>query len=280
MISKLLSSENTLVMKKSGGFVGKDRSIDKFALITGASSGIGKAFAIKLAEQGYDLILTARRQKLLDELANSLNDQYNIQTIVLVADLSQQEGIDLVVEELKNHDNLNILINNAGFTTSGNFEDIPWDKHSKMISVHMIAATQLAYASIPIMKKNNEGIIINVASISAFISRGNLYGPTKAYLVSLTKNLKTIFKGSNVIVQALCPGFTYSGFHKTEEYKGRDPYSEIPKFAWMTSEKVVDISLKAIKKKKTVVITGLRYKIIIRLVNWGLLQKPKPKIIK
>ncbi len=253
----------------------KFKSMDptnKFALITGASSGIGKAFAIKLADQGYDLILTARREELLLELSKELEKTYHIHTIIVVADLSTNDGIDLVLAEIKNHNNIFFLINNAGFAILGKFEEIPWTKHKNMLSVHINAPTRLTYAVLPKMLENDEGVIINVSSVAAFISRRSLYGPTKTYLVSFTKMLKTRLKGSNIIVQALCPGYTYSGFHKTEEYEGKDPYSKIPKLAWMTSEKVVDVSMKALKKKKTVVITSFRYKLFIKLINWGLIK--------
>ncbi len=243
-----------------------------FALITGASSGIGEIFARKIAERGYDLILTARREDRLKFLAEELEKQHNTTSIIVVADLATQEGIKKVEEELVKHENLYFLINNAGFATIGSFENLPWYKHQNMLSVHINAPTQLTHAALPIMIKNNLGVIINVASMAAFIRRKNLYRLTKEYLVNFTKLLKERLKNTNIVVQALCPGFTYSEFHQTEEFKGMDAYSRVPKFAWMTSEKVVEISLKAIRKRKTIVITGFRNKIGVKLINWRIIR--------
>jgi short-subunit dehydrogenase len=253
---------------------------NQFALITGASSGIGEAFARRLAAKQLNLIITARRKDRLEKLAEELKAQYNVQVRVIVADLATQSGIDEVVREISSCENLYYLINNAGFANIGDFDTISWEKHQNMLSVHVTALTLLAYTALPTMKKNNSGVIINVSSVAAFMSGKNLYSLTKAYQVSLTKSLKLVTKGTNIIVQALCPGYTYSDFHQTDEYIGRNVYDEIPKIFWMTSEQVVDKSLKALKRKKTVVFTSFRYRIVLKLVNLGLLFRPKPRIKK
>ncbi|MHA2030374.1 MAG: SDR family NAD(P)-dependent oxidoreductase [Candidatus Kariarchaeaceae archaeon] len=250
---------------------------NQFALITGASSGIGEAFARKLASDQYNLIITARRKNKLEQLANELIDQYGVQVKVVVADLTSSDGIDQVAQEIIACKDLYYLINNAGFANVGEFDSIKWEKHQNMLSLHVTAPTLLAYTALAVMKKNNSGVIINVSSVGAFMSGNNLYRPTKAFQVSLTRTLKLVTKGTNIIVQALCPGYTYSGFHQTDEYIGRNVYNEIPKMLWMTSEQVVNKSLKAVKKKKTVVFTSFRYRIVVKLINLGLLFRPKPK---
>lgn len=244
----------------------------QYALITGASSGIGKSFAIKLAKKKVNLILTARREKKLDKLKEELLSKHNIEIKIIVADLSTQKGIDLVADEIKITNNLFYLINNAGFVNIGKFQDIPYFKHKNQLFVHILAPTQLTYAALPIMVKNNAGVIINVASMGAFLRNHYIYGVTKLYLVDFSKMIKKSVEDYNIVVQALCPGFTYSEFHQTEEYTSisKDAYSEIPKFAWTTSEQVVQTSLNAIKKKKTIVIPGLRNRLGIKLVNLGI----------
>jgi len=244
----------------------------KYALITGASSGIGKAFARRLAGKKYNLILNARRESLLKELAKQLEEQHGIKTVVVTADLSTKEGIDAVVDKLKGRDNLHFLINNAGFANTGIFEEIPWIKHQRMLTVHVEAPTRLIHAALPLMLENKAGVIINVCSIAALMKKGGLYSATKNYLLGFSKLLANRLKSQGIIVQALCPGLTYSGFHQTDEFKGKDVYSAYPKIAWMTSEKVVDISLKAVKKKRVVVITGLRNRLFMKIINSGILR--------
>jgi short-subunit dehydrogenase len=245
---------------------------NQYALITGASSGIGKSFAIQLAGKNVNLILTARREKKLEKLKEELLNTHNIDVKVIVADLSTQKGIDLVDEEIKITNNLFYLINNAGFANIGKFQTIPYFKHRNQLFVHILAPTQLTYTALHIMMKNNAGVIINVASVGAFLKNHYLYGVTKLYLVDFTKLIKKSVEDYNIVVQALCPGFTYTEFHQTEEYTSinKDTYSEIPKFLWTTSDQVVLTSLKAIKKKKTVVIPGLKNRIGIKLVNLGI----------
>jgi short-subunit dehydrogenase len=249
-----------------------NRMENQYALITGASSGIGRTFAIKLAEKRVNLILTARREKKLEILKEELLSKHDIDIKIIVADLATQEGIDTVIEELKKTKRLFYLINNAGFVNIGGFQDIPYSKHRNQLFVHILAPTQLTHGALPIMMENNAGVIINVASMAAFLRSHYLYGVTKLYLVDFSKLVKKMVKGYDIVIQALCPGFTYSEFHQTEEYTSinKDAYSEIPKFAWSTSEQVVNTSLKAIKKKKTIVIPGLINKFGVRLVNLGI----------
>lgn len=240
----------------------------RFAVITGASSGIGEEFSYQLAEKGYNLILIARRTELMEKISSKIKTNHKIEIEIITADLSKISDIDFIVSEITKFKNIHYLINNAGFGNFGLFEDVDWIKHQNMIIVHAIASTRLIHALLPQMKKNNDGVIINLASIGAFVP-GGVYAASKGYLVNLSKGLKKSLKGYNIIVQALCPGCTYSGFHKTDEYRlsGIDLYTVIPKIAWMSSKQVVEISLKAVKKKKVVVVTGWRHKLtLVKLI--------------
>lgn len=250
--------------------------MNKYALITGASSGIGEQFAYQLAKMGFDLIITARRQDLLEKIAANIKSEYSREVIIIIADLSKQEGIDYLITKISTFDNIHYLVNNAGFSNVGTFEDVEWIKHQQMLMVHILASTQLMHWILPQMKKNNSGVIINLASIAAFVP-SSVYGASKRYLVDLTKGLKKALKGYNITVQALTPAFTVSGFHKTEEFKKLDVnlYETIPSIAWMNSEDVVKISLKAVKKKKTVVVPGWRHKLTLTIYRLGLIRRPK-----
>lgn len=139
---------------------------EKTALITGASSGIGKSFAEILAKEGYNLILVARRKQKLDTLAETLTKQFSIEAKVLVADLSKIEQIKVVEEAIKSLDNIDILVNNAGFGLSSSFAEGNYERQLDMVNIHVVASYLFCRVAIPIMLRENEGLIINVSSMS------------------------------------------------------------------------------------------------------------------
>lgn len=233
------------------------------ALITGASSGIGAEFARQLAAAGHELILTARREELLTALADELRAAYGVAVEVVVADLAQPEGIERVEAAIAGREALGVLINNAGFGTNGRFLDVVIDRSLDMISVHITASVRLMKAALPSMVARGRGAIINVSSIAAFYNSagGANYGATKAYLNSFSEALQNELVDTGVTVQALCPGFTYSGFHETPEYTGFDR-SAIPQKLWMTAEAVVAESLESVGNGKVIVVPGRQYKMM------------------
>ena len=207
----------------------------KTALITGASSGLGAEFARQLAARGYHLILTARRQSRLEQLAGELERQYPIPVEILVADLAQQQGLQAVAERIRLLPALDLLVNNAGFGTHGRFFQVESDKHAAMLQVHVNASVLLTHAALPGMIARHQGYIINVASMAGLIPiRSVLYGTTKAFLVNFSEALQTELRGTGVKLQALCPGFTYTEFHDTPEYTGFNR-RKIPRILWLTS---------------------------------------------
>ena len=217
------------------------------AVITGASSGIGLAFARKLASEGYHLIITARRKERLDEIAHELQEKYGKVIEVISADLSKLEDIEMVSQKIQESKNLEILVNNAGYGLPGKFVDNDPVKQQDMLMVHNVASFQLCRSAVPIMLKNDKGTIINVASISGLMVKfGNVtYNATKSFLIVLSQSLQEELKYSNIKIQALCPGMTRSEFHNTEELKIFDK-SAVPKNFWMTSETLVKKSFKAL----------------------------------
>ena len=159
--------------------------------ITGASAGIGASYAKAFAENGFDLVLLARRRDRLQALANQLESDDSIRCDIISADLSEKEEIKKVAHHIRQIDNLDILINNAGFATIGYFADIPIEKSMRMFHTHMTATVQFTYAALKGMLKRKRGAIINVSSMGAFIlTPGNvLYDATKSFLATFSENL-------------------------------------------------------------------------------------------
>ena len=230
--------------------------------ITGASSGIGAAFARKLAPE-YDLILIARRKTRMEELARDLQVQFGTATEILQADLTKENDLNAVAERLEKHPDLVLLINNAGFGSKGRFWQSPLKVQEDMHLLHVMATVRLTHAALRNLVPRDAGAIINVASVSAFVrNAGSVsYGATKTWMTSFSEGLYLELKGlgSNVVVQALCPGFTYSEFHdKMSVDRTRLAGSGL----WMTAEEVVDASLDGLQKRKLFVIPGWRYRFI------------------
>lgn len=238
------------------------------ALVTGASSGIGEAYARRLAAQGFDLTLVARRAERLAALAAELSAAHGIAAEALPADLADDEEIERVARYITERDDLALLINNAGFGTRGSFADIDLGPQLDMIRVHVIAAVTLCRAALPGMIARGSGAIINVSSIAAFFPSGGgaTYTATKAYLNNFSEALAAEVEETGVRVQALCPGFTYSEFHDTAEYAGFDR-KQVPGPLWMPAEQVVDESLAALAGRRVIVVPGRQYRGMMLAVN-------------
>src|SRR5436305_9324571 len=185
--------------------------------ITGASSGIGEVFARKLAPE-HDLILIARRRDRMEALAAEFERSFGCRSQVIEADLSSDEGLETAAKAIADEGNLVLLINNAGFGTKGRFWQKPYSEEEAMYRVHVRATLRLTHAALQGMVARDRGGIINVASVAAFVRNvGTVsYSATKSWMTVFTEGLYLELKsvGSNVSVQALCPGFTYSEFHE------------------------------------------------------------------
>jgi hypothetical protein len=234
----------------------------KTALITGATSGIGRVFADRFAERGYDLIITGRRKKIIDEAAEEISKKFGVTVKVIIAELSEENGIKKVMDAIKKSGSIDALVNNAGFGGKENlFHKVSIDSQIKMIQVHISATVRLTHAVIPGMINNGEGIIINVSSVGAFFPMpGNsIYGSTKAFLNVFSESIHTELKDKGIKIQALCPGFTSTDFHKQ---MGIDEKIKNDVKHWMSPEDVVDGSLKALDKNKIIYIAGLRNRLL------------------
>ena len=245
----------------------------KLAIITGASSGIGAAYAHQLASQQYDLWLVARREDRLVALCQALTKKWGISAEYRVLDLSLPEPIETLCQQLSALPKVDLLIHNAGFGTEKEIASADVAKQNGMIHLHVTATYRLCQAVLPAMIRHREGAIINVSSIAGFIYGANSvnYCATKAYVTNFSQGLAMEAAPHNIRVQALCPGYTYTEFHDTDEY---DTFhrSQVPKKLWMSAEEVVQISLDALKKKDVVVIPGRRNQLIVFISRFPYLR--------
>jgi hypothetical protein len=235
--------------------------------ITGASSGIGAAFARKLAP-GHDLLLIARRKERLEALASELEAQSGCAVEVLPADLTEEYDVAGVAQRIRDESRLALLINNAGFGTKGRFWQAPLEAQDQMHKLHVMATMQLTHAALNNMVPRDFGGVVNVASVAAFVrSVGSVsYCATKSWMTVFTEGLYLELRGlhSNVTMQALCPGFTYSEFH---DAAGLDRSRLAPPGFWMTAEEIVDASLNGLRRRKLFVIPGWRYRVLTAIVS-------------
>jgi hypothetical protein len=234
----------------------------KAALITGATSGIGRAFAERFASLGYDLIITGRRKKIIDAVAREISSKYDVRVSVIIAELSEDAGVRKVIRVLAGTNTLAALVNNAGYGIDGIFTERKIDEHLALARVLAEVPLRLVHAALPGMIARRKGIIINVSSLGAWTPApiNGIYGGAKAFLNIFTESLHMEVRRHGIRVQALCPGFTATDFHAqmgVEEEIHRQRM-----FYWMKPEDVVGISMKCLKKGKVICIPGLPNKLI------------------
>jgi short-subunit dehydrogenase len=225
------------------------------ALITGASSGIGEAFARRLASHCDAMTLVARRRERLRALADELGGACTVE--ILPVDLLAGEGVAAVVEHIRQRTPVDLLINNAGFSTLGPFGSSTPDDELGMCRLHQEVPLLLTRAALPAMLERGEGAVINVASIAAFLTLPGVatYAATKAFLASFSRSLRRELADSGVRVQCLCPGYTRTEIHSRESFAGFD-VSRVPEAMWMEAGDVVRESLQALERDEHLVIPG------------------------
>ncbi len=236
------------------------------ALVTGATAGIGKAYAQILAKRGYDLMLVARDGARLSTLAAELATLDAAVTPV-PADLSTDLGLAAVEHAIVAAARLDLLVNNAGFGTRGQIVATPLDMQEQMLRLHVVAVNRLSRAALQFMKPAQRGGIITVASVASFVNgTGNVnYCATKAYQRSYCEGLALECAPYGVRVQALCPGFTYTEFHQR---MGDDQQSRAPAWMWLSAEQVVTTSLNQLAANgNTICIPGVQYKVLVFLAR-------------
>jgi uncharacterized protein len=235
----------------------------KKAVITGATSGIGAAYAHDLAKLDYDLIITGRRRDVIESVASEIEKKSGVGVHVVIAELSDEKDLDLLIEQIKKAGPVDVLVNNAGFTTKGFYHREDIIEQERMVLVHVIAMMKLTHAVLPGMIERKTGTIINVASLQAVtpISLSATYSSAKAFMKNFSMCLHCEIKAYGVKVQCVLPGFTRTDL-------GRDigvnmnVIENKPTRKWMQPEEVVSTSLRELKKKNSVLcIPGMRNKI-------------------
>lgn len=237
------------------------------AAITGASSGFGTIFARRLAEQGFDLLLIARRDDLLNKIAMELTDQFGVAIETMKADLTELTDLKQVEQRLEGIKTLDYLVNSAGFGKTGAFPFIDVEKETRMIQLHCIAIMRLCHAALIPMTERKAGNIINLASVAGYVVGEACaeYTATKAYLLNFSQALQVDVRRFGIRIQALAPGFAKTEFYDTETLKDTGITGRIFKSLWISPEKVVTTSLRSIKRRffrGVVCIPTLRYKIL------------------
>ncbi len=231
------------------------------ALVTGASAGLGMEFARQLAARGIDLVLVARREARLLDLAAQLRQAHGVRVECVVADLSDPDAPRHIAERVHTLGlTIDHLINNAGIAGPDFIEERDWNRHRSYFELMLISYAALCHAFLPGMLAQGFGRIINVSSMAARIPRAgdSSYGPVKAYLVALSEGLHATYRDRGIRVMALCPGFTHTEFHDVNDLA--DMKKAMPGFMWYNADVVVREGLKALEKGKAVYASGRLYR--------------------
>ena len=236
------------------------------ALITGASSGLGAVFARKLAIRGFDLILVARDGGRLATLAGELA-AVGAAVVPVAADLCTEDGLALTAAAITGAERLDLLVNNAGFGTTGTFAETNDTQQHQMLLLHVVAVSRITRAALQRMQAVRRGGVITVSSVASFTnSAGNVnYCATKAYQRSFSEGLAIECAPHGIRVQALCPGFTRTEFHQRMSF---DQAAVAPPWMWLAADDVVETSLRQYESDGAVVcVPGAQYKAIVFLAR-------------
>jgi len=234
---------------------------NSWALVTGATAGIGESFSRLLAANNYNIVLVARDLPRLQERATALEARFGISTHVIQADLATDDGC-LKIEKYIAENQIDVLINNAGFGTNKAFTMSALEVEQQLLDVLVRTPMRLMHVALPLMKARDNGVIINVSSVAGYIA-GGTYSASKSYLTVLSESLNTELSATNVKVSALCPGFTRTEFHQ----RGKMSMTGLPNFLWLNSDRLVEQSWRDALKGKAVSIPGWQYKLLVLIVE-------------
>ena len=228
------------------------------ALVTGASAGIGEAFARVIAERGYDLVLTARRRERLEQLAQALQQKDGIRTLIVAENLADPQAPERLMTAIAAAGwRVDLLVNNAGYGVPGRYAETTWDAQRDFLQVLVSAVAHVSHLALPGMIAREWGRIINVASLAGLmpgVAGHTLYAASKAFVISFSESLALEARRHNVHVTASCPGFTLSEFHDVTGT--RDRVSQMPSFMWMDADTVARESYAAVMAGRPVYTPG------------------------
>jgi uncharacterized protein len=234
------------------------------ALVTGGTSGIGATFAEALARTGYDLVLIARDENRLKEVAAELRSAHGCQVEVISADLNDRADVQVALERITDTDRpIELLVNNAGFGVHMPLSSDDTAVHERAINVMIRAVLLLGGAAARTMRARGHGTIINVSSVAGFITMGS-YSAVKAWVTSYTEGLAVELRGTGVNVTALCPGWVRTEFHERAGINS----ASIPKSLWVDGDHVVESCLRDARRGKVISIPSLRFKVASWFVRY------------
>jgi short-subunit dehydrogenase len=228
------------------------------AVVTGAAGGLGAAFSRALAAKRRRLVLVDVREPPLLDLAETLR-QNGAEVDLVVADLTARDDVELVASTIEERGDVEVLVNNAGFGRKGLLGVSPASDQLAQIDVMIAATVRLCRAALPSMLERRSGAIINVSSVGAFNpgTEWAIYGASKRFILHYTQSLSEELRGTGIRAQALCPGWTHTGFHDASG--SPEPKRVIPDSMWMTPDEVAHASLHALGTDRCVVIPSLRH---------------------
>ena len=239
-----------------------DAPSTRYALVTGASSGIGAAIAREYARRGVPLVLTARRIDKLEQLAAELRSQVAVE--VIVADLADPLAPEALAREIERRGlAVRILVNNAGYGVPGRYLTQDWPVHARFLQVMVGAVSELTWRLLPAIRACGDGRILNVASFAALAPSADgqtLYAAAKAYMVRLSESLSLENADRGVKVTALCPGFTWSEFHDVTGT--REMMSKLPRWAWLQADEVARAGIEGLERGRVIVVPGRLYQLL------------------
>ena len=238
----------------------------KWALVTGASAGIGKEFCEQLAARGDNVVLVARRADRLEELKAHLEKRYRVHAEVLAADLANADDLKRVAERVAQaSDPIEVLVNNAGFGLKTAFLDTDVEKEIASVDVMVKAVVVLSHAAGRAMRERGRGAIINVSSVAGFMASGT-YSAAKSYVTVFSESLAGQLAGTGVTVTALCPGFTHTDFHASADIDV-DKTSAIGKRLWLDADRLVRDCLADVDAGRVISVPGQQYKVATQLLR-------------
>jgi short-subunit dehydrogenase len=253
-----------------------------YALITGASKGIGKAIAEELASKKFDLLIVARSQDLLQQVARNISEKFSVKVYYFTTDLSDTNAAQKVFDWCEqNNYNIEILVNNAGYGLSGLFEKYTTEENTNMMHVNMLTPVQLCQLFLPMLKQHRQSFILNIASSAAYqaVPYLSVYAASKAFILSYSRGLRQELKNTGVSVTTISPGSTDTDFAVRAQIgeKGLQTAKKVN----MTAEAVAKIAVKSMFAGKAEVITGFINKLgafMVWLMPKGLVEKTAMKI--
>lgn len=267
-------------------FENKQKSC-KTAIITGATSGIGKAFAFYFAKHGFNLVITGRRAEIIHRVAEEIKITFGVKVEVVIADLSDKDDLSKLLRTIDRLKSVDALVNNAGYGTGMRFSEDHIESQLAMLRVHVDAPLMLIHKVLPFMMQKKSGIIINVSSMAAFTptARNALYTSTKMFLKNFSESLYLDVSQYGIKVQCLCPGFTRSDFHRNRNANFN--WFGLKLLRWLEPHEVVAYSMQCIKKGSVICIPGVFNRLLInatylipRKFYYTLINKLEEKVME